>query len=189
MILKLISGVAIALLRCVEPGVWAFVGVIFMGVGVGMVRSGYPRVAVALCAVGFFLAILRKTPAPKAGPPSQAAAPGKAPVIGATLRSPASRLRAGWCQGAAARDRGGRAVFPRESAAASWSLPGAVAASIESGTPEWTACLRRISQVLGAPSVSVGWLVQWNDDPSRTQADAVAAAEAVEEHSLGRKGR
>ena len=57
-------------------------------------------------------------------------------------RSPASRLRIGWCQGAVARDRRGRAVFPRESIAVSWSLLGAFAASFDSGTPEWTAYLR-----------------------------------------------
>ena len=95
-------------------------------------------------------------------------------------RSPASRLRIGWSQGAVARNCGGRAVFPRESIAVSWSLPGAIAASLDSGTPEWTAHLRRLSQVLGAPCVSVRWLVEWNDDPSRTQAEVVAAAAAAE---------
>ena len=95
-------------------------------------------------------------------------------------RSPASRLRIGWCQRAVARDCGGRAVFPRESIAVSWSLMGAIVASLDSGTPEWTAYLRRISQVLGAPCVSVRWLVEWNDDPSRTQAEVVAAAAAAE---------
>jgi len=95
-------------------------------------------------------------------------------------RSPASRLRVGWCQGAIARDRRGRAVFARESIAASWSLMGAIVASLDSSTPEWTAYLQRISHVLGAPCVSVRWLVDWNDDPSRTQAEVVAAAAAAE---------
>ena len=79
-----------------------------------------------------------------------------------------------------ARDGGGHAVFARESSAVSWSLLGAIVASIDSYTPEWTAYLRRISQVLGAPCVSVRWLVEWNDDPSRTQAEVVAAAAAAE---------
>lgn len=79
-----------------------------------------------------------------------------------------------------ARDCRGRAVFPRESIAASWSLMGAIVASLDSGTPEWTAYLQRISHVLGAPCVSVRWLVEWNDDSSRTQADVVAAAAAAE---------
>lgn len=103
------------------------------------------------------------------------------PKVAFDPKSPASRLRIGWCQRAAARDFRGRAVFPRESIAVSWSLPGAIVASIDSGTPEWTAYLRRISQVLGAPCVSVRWLVEWNDDPSRTQADVVAAAAAAED--------
>jgi len=102
------------------------------------------------------------------------------PKVAFDPKSPASRLRIGWCQGPLARDGGGRAVFPRESIAVSWSLPGAIVASIDSGTPEWTAYLRRISQVLGAPCVSVRWLVEWNDDPSRTQAEVVAAAAAAE---------
>jgi len=100
-------------------------------------------------------------------------------------RSPASRLRIGWCQGALARDHWGRAVFPRESIAVSWSLLGAFAASFDAGTPEWTAYLRRISQVLGAPCVSARWLAEWNDDPSRTQADVVAAAAVAAVPGLG----
>ena len=96
-------------------------------------------------------------------------------------RSPASRLRVGWCQGANARDCAGHAVFPRQSVAASWSLSGAIAASLDCGTPEWTAYFKRLSRVLGAPSGSARWLAEWNDDPSRTQADVVAAAAAAEE--------
>jgi hypothetical protein len=102
------------------------------------------------------------------------------PKVAFHPKSPASRLRIGWCQGAVARDRRGRAVFPRESIAVSWSLLGAFAASFDSGTPEWTAYLRRLSQVLGAPCVSARWMAEWNDDPSRTQADVVAAAAAAE---------
>jgi hypothetical protein len=64
------------------------------------------------------------------------------PKVAFHPKSPASRLRIGWCQGAVARDRRGRAVFPRESIAVSWSLLGAFAASFDSGTPEWTAYLR-----------------------------------------------
>ena len=96
-------------------------------------------------------------------------------------RSPASRLRIGWCQGALARDHWGRAVFPRESIAVSWSLLGAFAASFDAGTPEWTAYFKRLSRVLGAPSGSARWLAEWNDDPTRTQAEVVAAAVAAEE--------
>ena len=96
-------------------------------------------------------------------------------------RSPVSRLRVGWCQGANARDCAGHAVFPRQSVAASWSLLGAIAASLDCGTPEWTAYFKRLSRVLGAPSGSARWLAEWNDDPSRTQAEVVAAAAAAEE--------
>jgi hypothetical protein len=96
-------------------------------------------------------------------------------------RSPVSRLRVGWCQGANARDCAGHAVFPRQSVAASWSLLGAIAASLDCGTPEWTAYFKRLSRVLGAPSGSARWLAGWNDDPSRTQAEVVAAAAAAEE--------
>jgi hypothetical protein len=100
-------------------------------------------------------------------------------------RSPVSRLRVGWCQGATARDFRGRAVFPRQSVAVSWSLLGAIAASLDCGTPEWTTYLRRISRVLGAPRVSARWLAGWNDDPSRTQAEVVAAAAAAAVPGLG----
>jgi len=96
-------------------------------------------------------------------------------------KSPASRLRVGWCQGALARDCAGHAVFPRQSVAASWSLLGAIAASLDCGTPEWTAYFKRLSRVLGAPSGSARWLAEWNDDPTRTQAEVVAAAAAAEE--------
>ena len=96
-------------------------------------------------------------------------------------RSPVSRLRIGWCQGALARDCAGRAVFPRQSVAASWSLLGAIAASLDCGTPEWTAYFKRLSRVLGAPCGSARWMAEWNDDPSRTQAEVVAAAAAAEE--------
>jgi len=95
--------------------------------------------------------------------------------------SPASRLRIGWCQRALARDCAGRAVFPRQSVAASWSLLGAIAASLDCGTPEWTAYFKRLSRVLGAPCGSARWMAEWNDDPSRTQAEVVAAAAAAEE--------
>jgi len=80
-----------------------------------------------------------------------------------------------------ARDHWGRAVFPRESIAVSWSLLGAFAASFDAGTPEWTAYFKRLSRVLGAPSGSARWLAEWNDDPTRTQAEVVAAAVAAEE--------
>jgi hypothetical protein len=109
------------------------------------------------------------------------------PKVSFNPKSPASRLRIGWCQGALARDRGGRAVFPRQSVAASWSLSGAIAASLDASTPEWTAYLRSVSRILDAPCVSARWLADWNDDPSRTQADVVAAAAAAEE--AGRRGR
>ena len=115
-----------------------------------------------------------------AGPVAEAIAPASSKVA-LDPRSPASRLRVGWCQGALARDSRGRAVFPRQSVAASWSLSGAIAASLDCGTPEWTAYFKRLSRVLGAPSGSARWLAEWNDDPSRTQADVVAAAAAAEE--------
>ena len=115
-----------------------------------------------------------------AGPVAEAIAPASSKVA-LDPRSPASRLRVGWCQGALARDSRGRAVFPRQSVAASWSLSGAIAASLDCGTPEWTAYFKRLSRVLGAPCGSARWLAEWNDDPSRTQADVVAAAAAAEE--------
>ena len=115
-----------------------------------------------------------------AGPAAEVIAPTSS-KLALDPRSPVSRLRIGWCQGAPARDRRGRAVFARESIAVSWSLLGAFAASFDSGTPEWTAYLRRISQVLGAPCVSARWMAEWNDNPSRTQAEVVAAAAAAEE--------
>jgi hypothetical protein len=121
-----------------------------------------------------------------AGPAAEVIAPASS-KLALDPRSPVSRLRVGWCQGAMARDSRGRAVFPRQSIAVSWSLSGAIAASLDASTPEWTAYLRSVSRILDAPCVSARWLAEWNDDPSRTQAEVVAAAAAAEE--AGRRGR
>ena len=115
-----------------------------------------------------------------AGPAAEAIAPASS-KLAFDPGSPASRLRIGWCQGELARDCAGRAVFPRQSVAVSWSLSGAIAASLDCGTPEWTAYFKRLSRVLGAPCGSARWMAEWNDDPSRTQAEVVAAAAAAEE--------
>jgi hypothetical protein len=193
-ILKLLSGAASALVRCVRP-MSSATRVLFVASGVAMTLGGLgaarddcPRAAAALVAAGLFLAAatLRlggKHAATTAVPASASVPLSPAPEpVPLNPKSPASRLRAGWCQGALARDREGRPVFPRESAAAAWSLLGAVAASHDAGTTEWVACFARLRHALGMVpgDASARWLAEWNDDPSRTQADAVAAAEAVE---------
>ena len=164
-------------------------GVAMVFGGLGAARDGCPRAAAVLVGAGLFLA----TAALRLGGRHAATTAALLHRVSGTStpldhpkplnpKSPASRLRAGWCQGALARDREGRPVFPGESAAAAWSLLGAVAASHDS--PEWADCFARLRCVLGvAPSVSdtsARWLAKWNDDPSRTQADVVAVAEAVE---------
>ena len=206
--IKLFSGAIAALARCARPmsaAISALLGrrfgrVLFVAGGAAMVfgglgaaRDGCPSAAAFLVAAGLFLAtaLLRlggKHAATTAAlfrefaPASMPLSPASTPTP-LNPKSPASRLRAGWCRGALARDRDGRPVFPRGSAAAAWSLLGAVAASYDCGTPEWADCFARLRRALGAPpgDASARWLAEWNDDPSRTQADAVAVAEAVED--------
>jgi hypothetical protein len=179
--LKLLSGtIALARRARLSPATVRALLMAATALGFAVAAAGgRPRAAV-LFMVGFFLALpLRRLPAARSA--AVPAAPAKAPIAW-DPRSPASRLRSGWCRGALARDRSSRPVFPRESSAAAWSLLGAVAASYDCGTPEWADCFARLRRALGAPpsDTSGRWLAEWNDDPSRTQADAVAAAEAAE---------
>jgi hypothetical protein len=179
--LKLLSAI-VALARRVKPSPGAVRALLMVATAIGFAAAaagGRPRAAV-LFMVGFFLTLpLRRLPAARSA--AAPAAPAKAPIAW-NPRSPASRLRSGWCRGAMARDRSSRPVFPRESSAAAWSLLGAVAASYDCGTPEWADCFARLRRALGAPpsDTSGRWLAEWNDDPSRTQADAVAVAEQIE---------
>jgi hypothetical protein len=179
--IKLLSGAAAALARRAKSSP-AAARALLMAAALGFAVAascGHPRAAV-LFVVGFFLALpLRRLPSART---SRDAAPARPAALAWNPRSPASRLRSGWCREALARDRLSRPVFPRESSATAWSLLGAVAASYDCGTPEWADCFARLRRALGAPpgDTSGRWLAEWNDDPSRTQADAVAAAEAVE---------
>jgi len=175
--LKLLSGAAAALARRARPSPASRVLLMAAtALGFAVAAScGRPRAAV-LFMVGFFLALpLRRLPSAR----TRDAAPARPAVSAWNPRSPASRLRSGWCRGTLARDRLSRPVFPRESSATAWSLLGAVAASYDCGTPEWADCFARLRRALGAPpgDTSGRWLAEWNDDLSRTQAEVVAAAE------------
>jgi hypothetical protein len=85
----------------------------------------------------------------------------------------------GWTQGADARDEEQNPVHPWSAEARSWSLLGAVICgddAHEGRVPidRLAAAAVLLSQVLETQSLS-----RWNDEPGRTQADALAAFDAA----------
>jgi hypothetical protein len=83
------------------------------------------------------------------------------------------RVATGWCQGAVAQDKEGRAVGPGSSDARRWSMLGALLASWDGGPVE------ELGQAVTSlhRSTEQSPLEVWNDRPGRTQADVVAAFE------------
>jgi hypothetical protein len=90
----------------------------------------------------------------------------------------AALLRAGWCQGADARDSEGEAVPGWSEEAESWSLLGAL---LGSQGPGAAAAQRVPVGVLGAAAAMLGRVTDayslktWNDAEGRTHADVLAA--------------
>jgi hypothetical protein len=82
-----------------------------------------------------------------------------------------------WCHGTDARDVDGFQVEPWDGNAASWSLLGALVAALERETSlEGELPLDALGAALYALAdlIECDSLVDWNDDPRRTQANVVA---------------
>ena len=74
----------------------------------------------------------------------------------------------GWCQGVFAKDREGESVLPHSPCAEQFCMLGALGAVYrDEEYLSATDCLRR---TLGETS-----LTAWNDDPTRTKAEVIAA--------------
>jgi hypothetical protein len=81
-----------------------------------------------------------------------------------------------WCQGADARDAGGRPIDPWAPDAASWSLLGAIVAVLEREAAETgEMALDELAAALYAlaEQIDTDSLVAWNDEPRRSQAEVV----------------
>ena len=95
------------------------------------------------------------------------------------LRNGRDLVVQGWTQGADARDDAQNPVHPWSAEARSWSVLGAVICGDDNHQGQvpidrLAAAAVLLSQVLERQSLS-----QWNDEPGRTQADAVAALDAA----------
>jgi hypothetical protein len=105
------------------------------------------------------------------------------------LREARELVAASWCRGADARDSHGRPVEPWDDGARSWSLLGAIVAVLEREAKERGEIpLEELGSALYALAalVETDSLVDWNDDPRRSQANVVAVldrAAAVHESS------
>src|SRR5437764_5359573 len=92
-------------------------------------------------------------------------------------------VRSGWSQHADARTVEGVEVQPWQDAAVSWSLVGALVAVLEEEADhgrdlpldDLAAALNELAGLIDADS-----LTNWNDEPSRTQAEVIATLEAAE---------
>lgn len=86
------------------------------------------------------------------------------------LREAETLVARGWCQHAAARTRHGSAVDVAAGNAAEWSLVGALQAATFSDSSTSVDDLRdalgSIADLIEDPS-----LIDWNDEPGRTQAE------------------
>jgi hypothetical protein len=90
----------------------------------------------------------------------------------------------GWCRGVDARDSAGAEVDPWDPAAVSWSLLGAIVAVLE-----WEAQQRgempieHLAAALYALAdlIDTNSLVEWNDDPARTQDEVTGVLSAAAE--------
>jgi hypothetical protein len=85
----------------------------------------------------------------------------------------------GWTSGADARDRDGLPVHPWSTDARSWSVLGAVICGDETHQGRVPIDRLATAAVLLADAIGTPSLVNWNDEPGRTQADALAAFDAA----------
>jgi hypothetical protein len=84
-----------------------------------------------------------------------------------------------WTNGADARDKHGLPVHPWSADATSWSVLGALICGETSRRGRVSIERLAKAAVLLAGAAPATSLVKWNDEPGRTQADAVAAYDAA----------
>lgn len=109
------------------------------------------------------------------------------PTAGEILRRAHSLVDFGWCQRADATDAMCEPVHPWSVRACRWSLLGALVAAIgipKAGEAESDAVVAELRVALLAVGeiVSDPSLEQWNDHPTRTQADVLAMLAAARSH-------
>lgn len=83
---------------------------------------------------------------------------------------PSDYIRKGWCQETFARDAKGNSVDPRSSEACCWCIAGAIKVAYPM---TWPVVLERLTDSLQRIASL------WNDAPERTQAEVIAALEAI----------
>ena len=85
----------------------------------------------------------------------------------------------GWSQGADARDSDHDPVHPWSSEARSWSVLGAIVCGDETRRGRVPIDQLATAAILLAHAVDTPSLSKWNDQPGRTQAEALAAFDAA----------
>jgi len=85
----------------------------------------------------------------------------------------------GWSQGADARDSDQNPVHPWSSEARSWSILGSIVCGDETRRGRVPIDQLACAAILLAHAVDTPSLSKWNDQPGRTQAQAVAAFDAA----------
>lgn len=81
-----------------------------------------------------------------------------------------------WTQHVSARDANGKPCFGINPKATCWCLAG-VLDKYEPSRPDKDKLFSALCEKLGLPGTSE--LIEWNDDPSRTQAEVVAMLQSV----------
>jgi hypothetical protein len=97
----------------------------------------------------------------------------------AVLQNGRDLIVQGWTQGASARNRDGRPVHPWSGDARSWSVLGAVICGDETHQGRVPIGLLADAVMALAGSLGTASLNDWNDEPGRTQADALAGFDAA----------
>jgi hypothetical protein len=88
-------------------------------------------------------------------------------------------VASGWTQGADARDEKQKPVHPWSTEARAWSVLGALICGDEANPGHVAIGRLARAAVLLAGAMDTSSLAKWNDEPGRTQADAVAAFDAA----------
>jgi hypothetical protein len=104
---------------------------------------------------------------------------GKSFLPAAILRNGRDLVATGWTSGADARTLKGQAVHPWSVDATSWSVLGALVCGDEARQGRVPIDRIATAVVLLASTLGTASLVGWNEEPGRTQADAVAAFDAA----------
>ena len=86
----------------------------------------------------------------------------------------------GWCQGAGAEDEMGRSIEPSSAFARRWSVSGALERVWRRGTGHPDTALDAFERAnLALSAACKGVPQKWNDEPGRTQEDALVALVAA----------